>query len=130
MQKCKTCYIQQRKNTKTSSIHGRLRETLNNAKESSRTKRREINISLKNLVALWEKQKGRCFYSGIQMTFDGVDKYRTVSLDRIDSSKGYVGDNIVLCCAIVNVMKNNLPVESFVALCENIVYWQKHRTGF
>ena len=117
------------KSATTGSVLGRLRETLHNAEESSKNKGRDINISIGDLIELWEKQQGRCFYSNIPMSFDGVDQYRTVSLDRMDSTKGYVHGNLVLCCTIVNIMKNNMPAEHLLAWCQNIVHHMS-TTGF
>jgi hypothetical protein len=36
-----------------------------------------------------------------------------VSIDRIESSKGYTKNNTVLCCQSINYMKNDYPIESF-----------------
>ena len=37
----------------------------------------------------------------------------SVSLDRLDSSKGYIPGNVVLCRAIVNIMKSDLSEAEF-----------------
>ena len=34
-------------------------------------------------------------------------------IDRIDSSKGYITENVVPCCAMCNRMKNNYSLEAF-----------------
>lgn len=40
-----------------------------------------------------------------------------MSLDRIDSSKGYTPSNIVLCCWGINSLKNsNTPEEMYLSL--------------
>ena len=38
------------------------------------------------------------------------DKWK-VSIDRIDSSKGYIKGNVQLVCVLYNLMKNKLPEE-------------------
>lgn len=43
-----------------------------------------------------------------------------VSIDRLDSSKGYTIDNIVLTDYRINVMKNDLSVSEFKNLIELI----------
>jgi hypothetical protein len=44
-----------------------------------------------------------------------IEKYNynpeKASIDRIDSSKGYIKDNIVLCCARANTIKMDLSLE-------------------
>jgi hypothetical protein len=49
------------------------------------------------------------------MTFERDGKY-IMSVDRVDSNKGYVKDNIVLCCSIINSMKNTLSTEEFFSI--------------
>ena len=45
-------------------------------------------------------------------TDDYVYKYN--GIDRINSSLGYIPANVVPCCAICNMMKNDLPQEVFL----------------
>ena len=40
----------------------------------------------------------------------------SVSIDRLDNSKGYIDGNVVLCCAAVNIMKNDLELTEFKEL--------------
>lgn len=61
------------------------------------------------LVKLWNEQGGKCFYSGIPLSFDPKDTVCLVSVDRIDNSKGYESGNIVLCCYALNVFKFSYP---------------------
>lgn len=117
MRSCKLCYVGQRKQTRIGSLEGRLRAIFNNTKER---KHKGLDISFQDLVDLWEKQKGLCAYSGVPMTWDDSNRYTTVSIDRIDSSKGYVRGNIAFCCFTVNIMKSNMPVEHFLWWCRNV----------
>ena len=43
---------------------------------------------------------------------------KIVSVDRVDSTKGYTKSNIVLCCWAVNNIKQDLTVEE-------LKYWSK-----
>jgi hypothetical protein len=43
------------------------------------------------------------------------------SIDRIDSSKGYVVDNIQFVCRIANTAKSDLSQEDFINLCKTII---------
>lgn len=49
-----------------------------------------------------------CSYCGCEIKNSGG-----CSLDRLDSNKDYTFDNVVPCCKICNVAKNNMPVEDF-----------------
>ena len=77
-------------------------------------------LTSKDLIELWEKQKHRCFYSGIPMTFDKNDKLHLVSIDRVDSSIGYTKENIVLCTYAFNSFKFNYDVETIVKFIQEI----------
>lgn len=48
-----------------------------------------------------------------------------VSIDRIDSSKGYTKDNIWLICSAVNFMKSNLNLEEFKQYCQAVINYKK-----
>jgi hypothetical protein len=60
----------------------------------------EIDVDFLN--ELWEKQKGLCFYSNIPMNYNKAE-WR-VSIERLDNSKGYIPENVVLCCLEFNVV--------------------------
>ena len=78
-----------------------------------------------DLINLFKKQKGKCAISGIEMTYitgKGTGMIpNNISVDRIDSLKGYNKDNIQLVCSIVNIMKSNLPLNELVYYCEQII---------
>lgn len=79
-----------------------------------RAKRRdkECNISLQDLKEAWT---GRCVLTGLPIVLPderGIsDPRKTASLDRIDSSKGYVKGNIQWVSIIINNAKNTLSNE-------------------
>ena len=93
-----------------------FRKTLNQAKNRAKAHKRKLNLSIKSLKNLWEKQNGICAISGLEMlkpeyqSHDSKTKNRnplTGSLDRINSDKGYVDGNIQWVCTFVNYAKNN-----------------------
>jgi hypothetical protein len=45
----------------------------------------------------------------------------SVSVDRIDSSKGYVLGNIALCMKQINIMKNDSTLGELFDFCESIL---------
>jgi hypothetical protein len=73
------------------------------------------------LFFLWEKQKGRCFLSGLELSLlppsSGARFNRLApSIDRIDSQKGYTKDNVRLVCLHINNAINEYGVEAFEEL--------------
>lgn len=60
-----------------------------------------------------------CFYCGrepynIRYNQSKSEGYLYTGIDRIDSSKGYIENNIVPCCTICNKMKSNIKSEDFL----------------
>lgn len=92
----------------------------NTAKGNSRRQKREFTIIKADVSNLWNKQKGLCYYTGRPMKFE-LCCNDSCSLDRIDSSKGYVKDNIVLCQRQVNIMKNDASVDELIQFCKDIL---------
>ena len=81
---------------------------------------KEFSITIEDVRNQWEKQKGKCAYTGEDLTF-GVRAWRqerTASLDRIDNSKGYVLGNIEFCHKHINLMKHSFEKEHFIKMCK------------
>lgn len=58
----------------------------------------------------------RCYYSNV--LFDGERNIKTI--DRVDSTKGYVSGNIVPCTSKINSLKNNLLEHKDTRLFESV----------
>ena len=75
------------------------------------------HLLIEQMLELLEKQNGLCAISKVPLTCIKIpnnDKVLTnLSIDRVDSSRGYELDNIQLVCAIVNIMKSNLSMTEF-----------------
>ena len=71
-------------------------------------RKHEVSLSLDYLMTLWESQYGRCAITNIPISLTSDDFVQMASLDRIDSSIGYIEGNVqyVSCC--INLAKNNL----------------------
>lgn len=86
-------------------------------KAKLRTK--EFNLTYEQLYELWDKQKGLCAYT--KMPLNNIANHlEAASLDRIDSTKGYVKDNIQFVCTAVNRMKQEFSENDFLRFCELI----------
>jgi hypothetical protein len=93
-------------------------------KQNAKSKGIPFEISAKDIFDLFESQQGLCALSGIKLII--VDNYRddsikqTASIDRIDSSKGYVLGNIQWVHKVINIMKNRYSTNEFILLCRAV----------
>ncbi len=80
------------------------------------------DVTLEDLLELWNKQKGICIYSGVKLLHPNEDgnNINTASLDRIDSRLGYVKGNLQFISIICNQAKNNLSHEEMLSFLEII----------
>ena len=86
---------------------------------------KECDITLTDLYNQWKKQNGICPYSGIKLVLANYTKnhnnpiYRA-SIDRIDSSIGYIVNNIQFVSTAINYMKNTMSDSDTKFLCKCI----------
>lgn len=84
----------------------------------------EFSITKEYAWNLFQQQKGLCAISGLQITLtrrrDMLKGLETASLDRIDSSQGYVIGNVQWVHKDVNLMKQSMTQERLISLCKVI----------
>ena len=94
----------------------------NGYNKKNQDNKREFNITSDYLVNIWEKQNGKCYYSGRDLQYNKIKEElpenkrihpERVSIDRVDSNRGYIEGNIVLCCWTANNIKQDLTVKEF-----------------
>lgn len=88
--------------------------------------RRKNDLTLNDLVDLYDTQNGLCAITGLEMTsLNGSGNVQTnVSIDRIDSSRGYDIYNIQLVQCRVNKIKSDMTIEELLYYCKHII--EKH----
>lgn len=93
-----------------------------NCKYRADAKNIEYSIDHIFLRELYEKQQGLCHYTDLPMELKGSLKQldNVFSVDRIDSSKGYTKDNVVLCLNIINRFKGDAKLEYFKSIFKAI----------
>lgn len=82
-----------------------------------------FNLTPEEVWEIYEQQDRRCAFTNLPVEFfpDSNRVYRqTASLDRIDSSLGYVKGNIQIVHKVVNQMKSYLTDGEFVAFCNEV----------
>jgi hypothetical protein len=124
---CKTCG-----NDKHYKGVGNLSSTFfSRILEGARVRNIEVSVTKEQILELLEKQDYKCALSGLPLTLSKTfSKDRTnqassttASLDRIDSSKGYVLGNVQWVHKDVNIMKNKFDNQYFINMCKNINQW-------
>lgn len=102
---------------KTESVEQFLKYKLANLKARGKW---VIGIDVKYLLGLYNNQSGRCSISLVPMTHQYYD-LRCISIDRIDSSKGYVNNNVQLVCRAINLGKQDLPNQAMIEFISEVV---------
>jgi hypothetical protein len=90
-----------------------LEQKFKNWERGAARRKIEFNLTYDDIVIL----PFVCYYTNKDLTLKRHQP-NTVSLDRIDSSKGYIKGNVVLCCSIINFMKQEFDVKDFVDYCK------------
>ena len=96
---------------------GNPQERLNSIKYTAKDKGINFNISDNYAIKIISS---RCIYC------NGKNKDSVNGIDRIDSSKGYIYDNIVSCCSHCNVcIKNTTDIITMLCKIEHILHHNK-----
>lgn len=119
---CKRVSVYSKSYTPKHSVE--IDSRLKNLCTTARNRKKEFSLVTNDLLELWAKQDGRCAYTKLPMLATS-NQFNTVSLDRIDSSKGYVVGNIQLVCAAINRMKQDYTEEVFIFFCSLVTQSNK-----
>lgn len=91
-------------------------------KHSAEKRGLEFSITKEYIYELYLLQNRKCALTGLNIEISALkDKIQTASLDRIDSSKGYIEGNVQWLHVEVNQIKWDLPQERFIELCRLVV---------
>ena len=123
--KCKSIHYEKRKlqNRGKRDLDRLLLERWHGVKDRAKKKGLIMNFEWIYLKELWIKQNGLCVITGLPMTYTMCcGRVSTnVSVDRIDSTKGYIKENIQLICMAVNQMKSDLSLSELFFFCSKIL---------
>lgn len=104
---CRYCISQQSRNYLSKYP---FRKFLTWAKQ----RKRDYNIDEEYITDLYLQQNGYCALSKLALDEENM------SLDRIDSSLGYVRGNVQWTHKLVNRMKSDLKEAAFIHFCEKV----------
>lgn len=90
-------------------------------KSGAKSRNLVFEISIEQMWEQFEKQKKQCALSGVRLILAGENKgEQTASLDRIDSSQGYILSNIQWVHKDLNAMKMQFDEEYFLNFIKKI----------
>ena len=85
------------------------------------------DLDLEYLYTLWNEQKQTCPYTGITMilpkstlAYCKIKSLRKASLDRIDSSKGYIKGNVEFVTLFINLAKNTYSRKDVMSIISDM----------
>jgi hypothetical protein len=121
---CKDCFNENRSSNRNDyffkTLNSFITHKIANARKRAKKKNINFDLDIEFIINLYEKQNGLCALSKETLTFER-NNFKNLSIDRVNSSKGYTKDNVQLVCEIVNCMKLDLNVEDFILFCKKIV---------
>jgi len=103
-----------------------FREKLSRLRSNAKNRNKHFDLKWEDLLEQYYKQNKNCFYTNIEMTLtysvksEKVCPPKQLSVDRIDSNKGYTKDNIVLCLFCINNFKGEMSIIEFKEILKEI----------
>lgn len=94
---------------------GYKKRIFNRFKKSAKSRDLVWNLTIEDMFLNYT---GYCALTNVELCLDY--KKTTASLDRIDSSKGYLLDNIQWIHKDVNMMKNKYSQDYFISICKAV----------
>jgi hypothetical protein len=116
--KCKICKNKTTKDYKQ-TFDGYLNFTYGDlvCNNKRRTKPFEVSITKDDIKTMYQKQKEKCNLTSASLNTDNGYNF---SVDRIDSTKGYVNGNVHLTSGCVNKSKIDLDMKDIIKKCQMI----------
>lgn len=103
--------------------------TIGIIKAGAKDRNFEYSVSNEFLWNLFIKQNRKCALTGYDIGFvrncNKNTYQQTASLDRIDSSKGYIEGNVQWVHRDINKLKFDWTLDKFYKLCEDIISYKK-----
>lgn len=93
----------------------------------------QIQVDLDYVYDIGAGQDFLCALTGVELEFtrggtDWLGKWcnpNSCTIDRIDSSKGYVQGNIQLITWRANCLKQHLDNDEFIDFCKDVAHWNR-----
>lgn len=98
-------------------------DAFNAIRHGAEARQLELLVTIDYLWELFQQQDGKCSLTGWPISFNKTYRTKTsktASLDRIDSTKGYIKGNLQWVHRDVNKLKKNLDDSKFIELCHAV----------
>lgn len=88
------------------------------AKQSAKEYKRDFDLSVEDIII-----PTHCPYLGVELLTNQVECHSPnyYSIDRIDSTKGYVKGNIQIISRFSNTIKNNATIDQLITFSQNVL---------
>ena len=104
---------------------GRIANLMCNVRQRCKTYGYELQITRLDLLEIYQKQNGKCALTGqefdLSVRHGNTVKPNSMSIDRIDSNKGYVPGNVRIITAMANTAKGRWTDEELINFCKQVV---------
>ena len=124
-QRCRFCNNKNSKKRRSNHTQDQIINYLltsckhNSIKREKRGRNCKFELTKKNIYDLISKQNNKCVYTDNELIWEYNHPHK-VSIDRIDSNKGYNIDNIQLVIHITNQAKSDLTEKDFLQMIKQI----------
>lgn len=124
---CQTCSI--RRGSKhhqwkgIGTLSGNFWDSIKRSADGSKGKRKslQLDFTIEDAWDLFCQQNKSCALTGLKLTMPNPPSIKgTASLDRIDSGKGYLLDNVQWVHKDINMMKRTYSQEYFIEMCKAV----------
>jgi hypothetical protein len=118
---CKECHNKEKKVYREKSGRKWYENIISSSRKRSHDLKMTFDINVEFLKELREIQKGVCYWLNMPIDFTMVDKLRRPSIDRLDNSKGYTKDNVVLTTQFANLGRQSSTEADFRIFLEKYI---------
>eukprot|EP00397_Hematodinium_sp_SG-2012_P039575 GEMP01043228.1.p1 GENE.GEMP01043228.1~~GEMP01043228.1.p1 ORF type:complete len:470 (+),score=32.88 GEMP01043228.1:126-1535(+) len=128
---CKVCASDWTRNDNGSTLRRIMNHIISSAKTSAMRRSRkpfreaagEFDLSVGDLLDLWQKQEGRCAYSEAVMNRKRYTSWR-LSLERRNNTLGYTRGNVVFVCSEFNTADQSIRANGST---KGSSQWSRHK---
>ena len=120
---CRQCSIGGKKNHNWKGYKELPQQYWYSIQHNAKVRGIQFDLTIKEAWTLFLRQDQQCALTGRSLKMPGIrqgQRVGTASLDRIDSTKGYIRGNIQWVHKDVQLMKNHFSNDYFVSTCREI----------